>query len=90
MTYEKLPVGRKINIKEHESDKATGRTRVVWKWYTVAEKYPHMCIAKDAKGSRRGLSMGDLIVNGVIKQEAGFEALRKETRTGAFRKGEKQ
>lgn len=78
------------NMEVRENELYRGRTRVVWKWYTVAEKYPHMCIAKDAKGSRRGLSMGDLIVNGVIKQEAGFEALRKETRTGAFRKGEKQ
>ncbi len=79
MTYKELPVGRKINIKEHESDKATGRTRVVRKWYTVAEKYPHMCIAKDAKGSRRGLSIGDLIINGIIKQDTELEALRRET-----------
>lgn len=90
MTYEELPVGRKINLKEHESDSLTGRTRAVWKRYTVAEKYPRMCIVKDEKGSRRGLSIGDLIVNGIIKQDAELEALRKETRTGAFRKGEKQ
>ena len=86
MTYEKLPVGRKINIKEHESDRLTGRTRVVWKWYTVAEKYPHMCIVENEKGSRRGLSMGDLIINGIIEQKAELEALKKEPFPRAFRK----
>lgn len=86
MTYEQLPVGQKINIKERESDRLSGRTRVVRKRYTVAEKYPHMCIVRNAAGSRRGLSMGDLIINGIIEQKTELEALKKEPFPRAFRK----
>ena len=86
MTYKELPVGRKIRISEREYDDRTGRTRSVGKQYTVAEKDPHMCIVKDAQGSRRGLSMGDLIMNGVIKQKPELEALKTVPRPRTFRK----
>lgn len=86
MTYEQLPIGQKINIKERESDRLSGRTRVVRKRYTVAEKYPYMCIVINAHGSRRGLSLGDLIINGIIEQKAELEALKKEPSPRAFRK----
>lgn len=87
MTYEELPVGRKIRINEREFDDESGRTRTVRKQYTVSEKYPRMCIVENGKGSRRGLSMGDLVVNGIIEQETCLEAIRKEAVPRAFRKG---
>jgi len=86
MTYKQLPIGKKIKIRERETNLATNRVSATIKQYTVAEKYPHMCIVKDAQGSRQGLSLGDLIINGVIEQKAELEALKKEPFPRAFRK----
>ncbi len=86
MTYEQLPIGKKIKIRERETNLAINKVRATIKQYTVAEKYPHMCIVKDAQGSRRGLSLGDLIINGVIKQKPELEALKTVPRPRTFRK----
>ncbi len=89
MTYKELPIGQKIKINEREFDDKTGRTRTVKRQYTVSAKYPHMCIVESRKGSRkRGLSLGDLVINGIIEQRAELEALRKEPVSRTFRKGE--
>ena len=88
MIYEELPIGHKIKINEREFDDNTGRTRTVKRQYTISAKYPRMCIVENRKGSRKGLSLGDLIINGIIEQKAELEALRKELGSRAFRKGE--
>jgi hypothetical protein len=89
MTYKELPIGQKIKINEREFDDNSGRTRTVKRQYTVSAKYPHMCIVESRKGSRkRGLSLGDLVINGIIRQSAELEALRKEPGSREFRKGE--
>ena len=89
MIYEELPIGHKIKINEREFDDNSGRTRTVKRQYTVSAKYPHMCIVESRKGSRkRGLSLGDLVINGLIEQRAELEALRKEPVSSTFRKGE--
>ncbi len=89
MIYEELPIGHKIKINEREFDDNSGRTRTVKRQYTVSAKYPHMCIVESRKGSRkRGLSLGDLVINGIIEQRAELEALRKEPVSSTFRKGE--
>ena len=89
MTYQELPIGQEIKIREREFDWLAGRTRTVRKQYIVSAKYPSMCIVENTKGSKRGLTLGDLVVNGIIEQKAELEALRKETGSRAFRKGEK-
>lgn len=78
MTYKELQIGQKIKIGEREPDDGTGRTRIIKKQYIITAKYPHMCIAEDRRGSRRGLSLGDLIMNGIIVQKAELEAVKKE------------
>lgn len=88
MTYKELPIGQKIEINEREFSDETGRTHTVRKQYTVHAKYPCMCIVENNRGSRKGLSLGDLITNGIIKQKAELEELRKEVLPRAFRKGE--
>lgn len=88
MTYKELPVGQKIEISEREFSDKTGRTHTVRKQYTVLAKYSCMCIVENKRGSRKGLSLGDLITNGIIEQQAKYEALRKEAVSRAFRKGE--
>lgn len=88
MTYKELPIGQKIKISERESDRITGKTRTVRKQYTVSAKYPCMCIVENEKGSKRGLSLGDLVINGIVEQKTELEELRKEVLPRAFRKGE--
>ena len=89
MTYQELPIGQKIKINERESDSITGRTRTTRIQYIVIAKYPSMCIVENTRGSKRGLALGDLVVNGIIEQKADLEALRTEPRSRTFRKGEK-
>lgn len=88
MTYEELPIGQKIKINEREFDDKTGKAHAVRRQYTVSAKYPRMCVVENGKGSKRGLTLGDLVINGIIEQKAELEALRKEPGSRAFRKGE--
>lgn len=88
MTYEELAIGQKIKLREHETDNAGGKPRTTSKQYTVSAKYPRMCIVEDGRGNKRGLPLGDLVINGIIEQKAELEALRKEPGSRAFRKGE--
>lgn len=85
MTYEELQIGQKIKIKErvgYEGEKP----RTVQKCYTVTAKYPCMCMVEEAGGHRRGLSMGDLIINNIIEQSADIEAIRKNPCKNGWRK----
>lgn len=86
MTYKELPIGQKIEINEREFSDKTGRTHIVRKQYTVLAKYSCMCIVENKRGSRKGLSLGDLITNGIIEQKAELEELRKEVLPKSLRK----
>lgn len=68
MRYKDLRIGQKIEIKEHKEDHTEDRAYYKITTYTITEIYPRMCVAVDRKGHKRGLSMGDLIVNGIIEQ----------------------
>lgn len=87
VTYKDLRIGQKIKIRENTEESIKSRARYKIRIYVVAEKYPHTCIVKGPKGSRRGLSMGDLIINGIIEQRPEIEALKKEPVPRTFRKG---
>lgn len=78
MTYKDLQIGQKIKIKEYIKERLEDRANYKKVTYTITEKYPHMCIVEDEKGYKRGLSMGDLIMNGIIRQRAELEAIRKD------------
>ncbi|MDE7205156.1 MAG: hypothetical protein K2O91_25385 [Lachnospiraceae bacterium] len=75
MTYEELEVNTEIAIKEksHEEQRTHKTVR-----YTVIKKYPGMCIVMDKRGRRRGIAIGELIMNKIITQEPYFESLRNE------------
>ena len=75
MTYAELELNTKIKLKQ-KSDNERGAAQKVE--YTVVAKYPHMCIVEDSKGWRRGVTIGDLVMNKIITQELCFEAMRKE------------
>ena len=75
MTYKELDLNTKIKLKEKPDDEQRAYRMVK---YTVVAKYPSMCMVEDKKGRRRGVAIGELIVNKVIQQERHLEALRRE------------
>ena len=75
MTYEELMVNTEIKLREKGDGQRASHKTVK---YTVAAKYPNMCIIEDRKGRRRGAAVGELIMNKIITQEPVFESLRKE------------
>ena len=87
MRYQDLRIGQEITIKVLKEDSMKSRANYEIKEYTITEKYPRMCVAVDKKGHKRGLSMGDLIMNGIIEQCAELEAIKKEPTSRTFRKG---
>lgn len=78
MTYEQLEVNTEIRLKEKQDGEGRQKRKVKC---TVIAKYPHMCIVEDRKGRRRGVAVGELIMNKVIKQNTYLEALKGERRT---------
>ena len=83
MTYEQLEVNTEISLKEKSEDGRNSRKIQ----YTIVSKYPHMCIVEDRKGRRRGVAVGELIMNKVITQNTYLEALRGELRTCNKKRG---
>ncbi len=75
MTYAELKINTQIKLKQ-KSDSERAPVQVVR--CTVVAKYPHVCIVEDSKGRRRGVAVGELIMNKIITQEPCFEAMRKE------------
>ncbi len=75
MTYAELKINTKIKLKQ----KPDGERRAARAMRcTVVAKYPYMCIVEDSKGRRRGVAIGELIMNKIVTQESCFEAMRKE------------
>lgn len=83
MTYEQLEINAEIKLREKTEDEKARRAVK----YTVVAKYPHMCIVEDRKGRRRGVAVGELIMNKVITQNTYLEALRGERRTCNKKRG---
>ena len=75
MTYDELEINTEITIREKPHEECRIRKAVK---YTVVAKYPGMCIAVDRNGRRRGIAIGELIMNKVVTQEPYFESLRKD------------
>lgn len=78
MTYKELKIGQEIDIKE-KADCEDGKPHNVQKKYRILKKYPHMCMEEDINGRKRGLSLGDLVINKIIKQDAHIEAIKKKS-----------
>lgn len=76
MTYRELEINAEIKLREKgEGERAPSRLVR----YTIVAKYPNMCIVEDKKGRRRGVAVGELIINKIINQESNFEFLRRES-----------
>lgn len=75
MIYEELETGTEIGLREkpHETCRLYKTVK-----YRVVSKYPRMCIVEDQKGKRRGVAVGELVMNGIITQDPYFESLRKD------------
>ncbi|MDE6365167.1 MAG: hypothetical protein K2L86_13055 [Lachnospiraceae bacterium] len=86
MTYDQLEINSKIRIRE-KPDNEKSPSRLVK--YTVIAKYPSMCVLEDGEGRRRGVSIGELIMNKIITQAPYFEKLRSEKHNGWRKKSKK-
>lgn len=75
MTYDELKINMKVEIKEKPDEERAACRKMK---YIVVAKYPSMCILEDKKGRRRGVSIGELIMNKVITQSPYFEMIRQE------------
>ena len=72
-----MNIGQKIKILEYEKE---GHRKIkTTKIYTIMKYYPHIILCENKKtGIRRCLSVGDMMVMGLIKQEPELEALKME------------
>lgn len=84
MTYGELKINTEIMLKEKPYEECRAYKS---KKYTIIAKYPSMCIAVDSTGRRRGIAIGELIMNNVITQEPRFESLRNEHDTYKIPRG---
>lgn len=75
MTYKELEINTEIVIREKPHEECRKHKTVK---YTVVAKYPSMCIAVDRNGRRRGIAIGELVMNKVITQEPYIESLRND------------
>lgn len=75
MTYKELEVNTEIKLREKGEGQRAPFRKIR---YIVVAKYPNMCIVEDRKGRRRGVAVGELIVNKIINQEPVLEFLREE------------
>lgn len=87
MTYDELKVNTVVEIKEKPDEERAAYRK---KKYIVAAKYPSMCILEDSRGRRRGVSVGELIMNKVITQSPYFEMIRQEKCSRWRKKSSKQ
>ena len=86
VTYDELKVNAVVEIKEKPDEERAAYRK---KKYIVAAKYPSMCILEDSRGRRRGVSVGELIMNKVITQSPYFERIRREKGCGWRKKSKK-
>lgn len=74
MTYEELEIGTEIKLKEKSDDEHRVHKMAA---YIVVGKYPGMCMVADSKGRRKGVAIGELVMNNVITQSPYFESMRR-------------
>ena len=79
MTYDELKINTVVEIKEKPDEERAAYRKMK---YIVVAKYPSMCVLEDRKGRRRGVSIGELIMNKVITQSPYFEMIRREKSSG--------
>lgn len=86
MTYDELKINTVVEIREKPNEERVPSRKVK---YMVVAKYPAMCILEDKKGRRRGVSIGELIMNKIITQSPYFEMIRREKCSGWRKRSKK-
>ena len=72
-----LRIGQEIMMAQLELSETGG---YVWNRYkyTIKEIYSNHVLTVNKKGFKRCWNKGDLVINGIIKQEDKYEALRRD------------
>ena len=78
-----LEVGQIIELESrHDPDEAaekrSGRKRLVKEKYIIVQICKNQIIVQNKRGFKRGVTTGELIVRGIIKQTGKYEELREE------------
>lgn len=87
MTYDELKINTVVEIREKPNEERAPSRKVK---YMVVAKYPSMCMLEDKKGRRRGVSIGELIMNKIITQSPYLEMVRREKCSGWRKRSKKQ
>lgn len=87
MTYDELKINATVEIKEKPNEERAAYRKMK---YIVVAKYPSMCVLEDKKGRRRGVSIGELIMNKVITQSPYLEMIKREKCSGWRKRSKKQ
>lgn len=72
-----IELERKMNYDE-EQEKKRGRRSTVKEQYEIVQICRSQIIVKDKRGNRKGITLGELIISGIIKQSEYIEKMRKE------------
>ena len=78
-----LEVGQIIELEsKNDTDEATekkrGRKTLVKEKYIIVQICRNQVIVQNQKGFKRGVTIGELVIRGIIKQNEKYEALREE------------
>lgn len=77
-----LEVGQIIELESKNDDEAaekkSGRKTLVKEKYIIVQICRNQVIVQNQKGFKRGVTIGELVIRGIIKQNEKYEALREE------------
>ena len=78
-----LEVGQIIELESrHDPDEAagkrSGRKMLIKEKYIIVQICRNQVIVQNQKGFKRGVTIGELIVRGIIRQPGKYEELREE------------
>ena len=80
-----LEVGQIIELEskndtDEAAEKRGGRKTLVKEKYVIVQICKNQIIVQNKKGFKRGVTIGELIIRGIIKQSGKYEELREERR----------
>lgn len=78
-----LEVGQIIELEskndpDEAAEKKSGRKTLVKEKYIIVQICRNQVIVQNQKGFKRGVTIGELVIRGIIKQNEKYEALREE------------
>lgn len=78
-----LEVGQIIELEskhgpDEAAEKRSGRKTLVKEKYIIVQICRNQVIVQNQKGFKRGVTIGELVIRGIINQNEKYEALREE------------